>query len=94
MVSTKLPVDFVLHQNYPNPFNPVTTIGFALPHPAHVILKIYNIAGQEVATLVNEKLAAGRFKAPWNGAGFASGVYLYRFQAGDFVETRKLSLVK
>ena len=75
--------DYQLHQNFPNPFNPSTTIEFALPKSAFVTLKIYNLLGEEVATLVAEKLAAGRHKINWNATGLASGVYLYRLEASD-----------
>jgi hypothetical protein len=85
---------FQLFQNYPNPFNPTTTIEFALPHPEFTTLKIYNILGEEVTTLVSEKLVAGKHKYEWDVIGLASGVYLYRIQAGDYVESKKMVLLQ
>jgi hypothetical protein len=89
-----VPGPFSLSQNYPNPFNPSTTIEFALPREEHVTLKVYNLVGTEVATLVNRKFPAGKHKAEWNGQNFPSGVYFYRLEAGDFMQTRKLTLVR
>jgi hypothetical protein len=78
-----LPQSFALYQNYPNPFNPSTTIEFALPKSAFITLKVYNLLGEEVATLVAEKRVAGIHKINWDASGLASGVYLYRLEAGD-----------
>jgi hypothetical protein len=89
-----LPKVFALYQNYPNPFNPSTTFRYDVPSPVHVTLKVYNVLGQEVATLVNEVKPAGRYQARWNAAGRASGVYYYRMEAGDFVAVRTVLLVK
>ena len=88
------PKKFSLAQNYPNPFNPGTTIQFSLLSPGYVSLKIYNMLGEEVTTLVAEPLDSGIHKVEWNASGFASGIYLYRMQAGDFVATRKLLLLR
>jgi len=85
---------FNLKQNYPNPFNPSTTIQFSIPKSESVTLEIYNLLGQKVATLVNEKLNAGSHTMFWNAAGFTSGVYLYRLQAGNYSEMKKLVLLK
>ena len=86
---------FVLQQNYPNPFNPNTTIEFSLPNTEFVTLKIYNILGEEVATLVSEKFTAGKYKYEWDASRLASGVYLYRLEAGNnFIKTKKLILLK
>jgi hypothetical protein len=86
---------FKLEQNYPNPFNPSTNIQFQLPAATNVTLKIYNILGQEVATLLNnERLTAGLQTVPFNASSLASGVYLYRLEAGSFVQTRKMTLIK
>jgi hypothetical protein len=90
----EVPQGFTLKQNYPNPFNPSTTISYQLPVTNYVNLSIYNLLGQRVTTLVNEKLNAGSHTASWNAAGFASGVYLYRLQAGTYSETKKLILLK
>ena len=91
---SKVPYRFALQQNYPNPFNPTTTIEFSLPQLGFVTLKIYNILGEEVATLVSEKLMAGEYKYDWDASGLASGVYLYRMVAGDFVQVKKMILMK
>ncbi len=88
------PNDFILEQNYPNPFNPSTTILYELPSRTHVILKIFNLVGQEVATLVDEVKSVGRYEVRLDAGGFASGIYFYRLQAGEFVETKKLLLLK
>ncbi len=89
-----VPAEFALSQNYPNPFNPSTTISYALASPEFVSLKVYNMLGQEMATLVNEQKAAGRYTVNLDASGFASGTYIYRLQAGSFVDTRKLSVLK
>jgi len=88
------PEGFVLSQNYPNPFNPSTNIEFSIPKSDFVTLKVYNILGEEVATLVSGKLAAGSYKYDWNASRLASGVYMYRIQAGKFKETRKMILLR
>lgn len=88
------PKSYYLSQNYPNPFNPLTKICYALPKANRVILKIYNQLGHEMATLVNEIKAAGEYETPWNAEGFPSGVYIYRLQAGEFVESKKLILLR
>jgi hypothetical protein len=86
---------YKLSQNYPNPFNPSTTIEFALPKTNAVTLKIYNILGEEVVTLVSDRLTDGSYSYEWSRpAGIASGVYLYQLKAGDFVETRKMVLMR
>jgi photosystem II stability/assembly factor-like uncharacterized protein len=89
-----LPEYYKLFQNYPNPFNPSTTIRYELPMASHVTLKVYNILGQEVATLVNEKKEAGRYEVNFDGSKLPSGVYFYRIQAGAFTQTRKLLLLR
>ncbi|MCK6560018.1 T9SS type A sorting domain-containing protein [bacterium] len=85
---------FSLEQNYPNPFNPTTTITFTLLRSAFVTVKILTIQGEEVATLVSEKLPAGKHQRVWEAKGLASGVYLYRLEAGEFAQTRKLILLR
>ncbi len=89
-----LPTESALRQNYPNPFNPNTQIEYSLAHAAFVTLKIYNLLGQEVATLVSEELHPGTYSALWDASGFASGVYYYRLQARSLVETKKLILLR
>ncbi len=94
------PVAFRLEQNYPNPFNPSTTINFALPQQAQVTLEVYNMLGQRVATLVSgEELTAGHHNVVWNGRNqmgypVASGVYIYRIQAGDFTDAKRMMFLK
>ncbi len=87
-------VSFVLSQNYPNPFNPTTTILFALPAWSIVSLKVFDLLGREVSTIVSEELQAGSYTRQWNAANMASGVYFYRLQAGTYSETKKLLLLK
>jgi len=87
-------VSFNLDQNYPNPFNPSTTIKFELPTASHVTLKVCNALGQEVVTLVNENRPAGVYTVQFEAKGLASGVYFYRIQSGNLVETKKLILLK
>jgi hypothetical protein len=91
---TTTPTAFRLDQNYPNPFNPTTVIGYALPSTATVTLKVFNVLGQEVATLVNGVEAAGTHRAVLDGKGLASGVYIYRLQAGTFSATKSMVLLK
>ncbi len=88
------PTEFALEQNFPNPFNPTTTIAYAVPADSRVTLKIYNYLGQEIATLVNENLPAGRYTATWNASGVSSGVYFYRIESGSTILTRKMTLLK
>jgi hypothetical protein len=88
------PKEFKLEQNFPNPFNPTTTIQYQLPQNARVTLKVYDILGSEVATLVNEEQESGYKEVQFNAANFASGMYVYRLQAGDFISTKKMLMVK
>ena len=89
-----LPKPFELAQNFPNPFNPATEIQFSLPRKCDVKLEVFNILGQRIATLVNRPMEAGYHTATFDGSKVASGIYLYRLQAGDFVESKKMMLVK
>jgi hypothetical protein len=89
-----IPKLFTLNQNYPNPFNPSTTISFSIPQGTRVSLKVYNILGQEVATLVEDYKQAGDYSVQFNASKLASGVYFYRLQANDFAQTKKLLLLK
>lgn len=94
-----LPTEFTLLQNYPNPFNPETNISYQVISPQQVVLKIFNTLGQEVITLADERKPAGRFSAHWdgkdmNGNQVPSGLYFYRIQAGSFVNTKKMLLIR
>lgn len=93
-----IPTEFVLYQNYPNPFNPSTSIQYAISSTQFVTLKVYDLLGKEVATLVNEDQPAGSYEVEFNPAisikHLASGIYFYRLQAGDFVETKKMILLR
>jgi hypothetical protein len=86
--------DFILYQNYPNPFNPTTLIRYQLPARSNVSLKVYNLLGQEVATLFEGIRQQGNFEATFDGNKLAAGVYLYRLSANGFVKTKKLLLIK
>ncbi len=89
-----VPKETSLQQNYPNPFNPTTTLSFSLPQSSFVILKVYNILGQEVRTLVNERVDAGVHQVVFDASGLPSGVYLYKIQAGKYLSSRKMVFIK
>ncbi|MCC6866802.1 MAG: T9SS type A sorting domain-containing protein [Ignavibacteria bacterium] len=93
-VSTEIPKAFSLSQNYPNPFNPVTNIKFSVSKNSFVKLTIFDINGREVETIVNQNMHAGTYNADWNASGFSSGVYFYKLITDDFVETKKMILIK
>jgi len=88
------PKDYSLLQNYPNPFNPTTSIKYSLPEQQFVSLKIFDILGKEVATLVNENKPAGNYEMNFDASNLTSGVYFYQLRAGSFAATRKLILMK
>ena len=88
------PATFSLSQNFPNPFNPSTVIGYQLPANSLVTLKVYDVLGREVRTLVNEREGAGDHSITFNAADLPSGVYFYRLTAGSFVETKRLVVIK
>ena len=88
------PDKFELAQNYPNPFNPATTISYTIPEAQQVQLTVYNVLGKEIATLVNKQQPAGNYKVFFDGSDLPSGIYIYKLQAGNFVQTRKMMLVK
>jgi hypothetical protein len=97
--SSNVPTRYSLAQNYPNPFNPVTTIKYSLPERSRVILDVFNILGQKVLSLVDREEPAGTYTVTWDGSdaagnSVATGVYLYRLRAGDYVETKKMLLLK
>ena len=93
-VDNIVPNEFTLGQNYPNPFNPTTTIDFAITEQGPVNITIYDAVGQAVEELVNDFVPAGAYKIHWNASRFASGVYFYRMEAGQFVQTQKMILLK
>ena len=86
--------EYNLTQNYPNPFNPTTTIKYRIPELSLVTLKVYDVLGNEIAILVNEEKPAGTYEINWNGSKYPSGIYFYRLQAGSFIETKKMVLIK
>ncbi|HKB86818.1 MAG TPA: YCF48-related protein [Ignavibacteriaceae bacterium] len=88
------PNDFALDQNYPNPFNPATSIKFSMPEGAHVKLTVYDLLGNEVETLLDQYKPAGTYSVKFNGSELTSGIYIYRLQAGDFVSTKRMALIK
>jgi len=85
---------FELSQNYPNPFNPSTTIEFSIPKSGFVTLKIYNLLGQEVTTLVNDKLSPNKYKYIWDATNYSSGIYFYKLVAGKYIKIKKMILMK
>jgi hypothetical protein len=89
-----IPTVFKLEQNYPNPFNPSTKIKFAVPEKSNVLIKVYDILGSEVATLVNEEIDAGWYENNFNAVGLSSGVYLFRMEAGNYVSTKKMIMLR
>jgi hypothetical protein len=96
-ISSEIPVKFNLNQNYPNPFNPVTKIRFQVPSTGknnYVMIKVYDISGREVSTLVDDNFTAGTYEAEWDGSKYSSGVYFYRMTVGDFSDVKKMILVK
>ncbi len=93
-VSYAPPTPFILFQNSPNPANPTTTISFILPEDGTVTMDIYNVAGQKVDTLVNDFMDAGKRSVVWDGSGFSSGVYFYEIRSGDFVQMKKMALIR
>ena len=90
----KIPTEFLLSQNYPNPFNPSTKIKYSVPQSANVIIKVFDILGNEIETLVNEEKPAGTFEITWHSANLPSGVYFYQLKSGSFAETKKMILLK
>jgi len=86
--------DYKLNQNYPNPFNPSTVISYQLPEDNNVTLKVFNLLGAEVATLVSGKQTSGVHKITFNAANLASGIYFYKLQAGNYTSVKKLMLLK
>ena len=90
----EVPTKYFLSNNFPNPFNPSTTLKYSIPKESAVIIKVYDILGKEIETLVNEEKPIGTYEVTWNAENLSSGVYFYCLQAGDFVQTKKLILLK
>ncbi|MFA6598763.1 MAG: T9SS type A sorting domain-containing protein [Ignavibacteriaceae bacterium] len=93
-IDSSIPVDFCLFNNYPNPFNPSTTISFTIPSSQMVELKVYDVLGREIAELINEYRQAGSYSAQFNASHLTSGIYFYKLKAGNFIQTKKLILLK
>ena len=93
-IEVAVPGNYELYQNYPNPFNPSTVISWQLPVKSHVLLKVYNVLGKEVSTLVNEVNPTGKYKIIFNAGNLASGVYFYRLITDSFSETKKMILLR
>ena len=85
---------FSLSQNYPNPFNPITTISWQLAQGTNVIIKVFDMLGQDVATLINGYKDAGNYRTEFNAANLPSGIYFYQLRAGDFIDTKKMILLR
>jgi hypothetical protein len=89
-----IPIEFALEQNYPNPFNPSTKIKYSVPQSSYVLIKVFDILGNEIETLVNEEKQSGTYGLTWSAANLPSGVYFYQLRAGDFIQTKKMVLMK
>ena len=92
--SESIPDEFLLEQNYPNPFNPSTTINYSIAHNGIVSLKVYDVLGNEIVTLVNEEKQAGNYVVEFGANGLTSAIYFYKLQSGDFIGTKKMLLLK
>jgi hypothetical protein len=92
--NTSIPGGYALSQNYPNPFNPSTTISFSLPQPGDVTIALYDVLGKEIAQMVNERLEAGQYSVSFSAHSLPSGLYFYHMRAGNFSETKKMTLIK
>ena len=93
-ITAEIQTKYDLAQNYPNPFNPTTNVRFSMCNVQFVTLKIFDMLGREVATLVNEELAPGSYSVDWNASQFSSGIYFYTLTAGDYKETKRMTLIK
>ena len=89
-----IPVEFKLEQNYPNPFNPSTKIQYSLPHSSNVVIKVFDILGNEIETLVNEEKQTGTYDITWYAENLPSGIYFYQLKADNYVETKKMILLR
>lgn len=93
-IAGNIPKQFSLQQNYPNPFNPSTNIRYDVPKQSHVTISIFNILGEKILELVNEEKAAGSYEVTWNAHNLSNGVYVYTMRSGNFVDSKKLILLK
>ena len=93
-ISSIIPAEFRLHNNYPNPFNPETNIKFEIPGSSLVIITIYDLLGNKITTLLNQHLSAGVYKVNWIATNLASGIYFYRMESKDFIDTKRMVLLK
>ncbi|MBK9332125.1 MAG: T9SS type A sorting domain-containing protein [Ignavibacteria bacterium] len=93
-ISGEIPIGYILEQNYPNPFNPSTVIKFSLPKSSFVTLKVYDQLSKEISTLANEKKSTGTYQYVFNAVNIPSGMYFYTLQADDYIETKKMMLIK
>jgi hypothetical protein len=93
-ISSEIPDDYFLSQNYPNPFNPVTVIRYSLTTSGEISLRLYDVLGKEVVTLLNEKQNAGTYEVSWEASNFPSGMYYYKIQTSEFSETKRMVLLK
>ena len=93
-IDRQTPGQFTLNQNYPNPFNPTTTISYELPQTAFVTISVYNLLGQRMTQLVNQQMGSGSHSVSFDASTLSSGMYIYRLEAGDFVQTRSMTLIK
>ena len=89
-----LPLEYKLEQNHPNPFNPTTTISYSIPMQGNVIIKVYDIRGNEIKILVNETQAAGSYNISFDASNLSSGLYFYSIRSGNFTSTKKMMLLK
>lgn len=94
MDDSEIPTDYKLSQNYPNPFNPSTLINFSIPEASSVKIVVYDALGREMETLVENKMGAGNYTADWNASNYSAGIYFYRITANNFVQTKKMVLLK
>jgi photosystem II stability/assembly factor-like uncharacterized protein len=92
--NNKVPVSYVLYQNYPNPFNPVTTIEFDAAEQSEIELSIFDVTGRKIETLINSVFGAGKYKFDFHGDNYSSGIYFYQLKAAEFIETRKMTILK
>ena len=90
----ELPTDYSLINNFPNPFNPSTKIRYSIPQSSKVVIKVFDILGNEIETLIDEQKPIGTYELTWYAENLPSGIYFYRLQAGTFVETKKMILMK